>query len=253
MLTRAGAIKFAVFSADKTYVLKKMLSLTALLVAAVGFADADSIQFIGVPTGVNDGHDYVLPYEISINGVDQLVTCYDLFDDVNVGDKWQANQLTLSQASAAGFFATNPGALAGYEEIAWLDAQSYQNAAQQIGLQYAIWSVFGTPPTTAESLSYEAQANAAAASGYRGFSFNNVRFIEQIGGVPGQNGTEQAFVYWESPVGQSGISIQATPEAATALLLSLCLISLAVVRRLLHRRFEQSVVRVRIRRGQHRP
>jgi hypothetical protein len=229
-------------------VLKKTLSLTALLAAAVGFANADSIQFLGVPTGVNDGHYYDLPYQISINGIDQLVTCYDVFDDVNFGDKWQANLLNLSQASASGYFATNPNAPAGYEEIAWLDAQTYTNTTQQIGLQYAIWNVFGTYATNAASLAYTAQANAAAASGYQGFSFDNVRFIEQIGGVVGQNGTEQAFVYWQTPAAQPEVTARATPEPATLCLALLVLFSLGATRR-----FKQSVIRVRVRSGQHLP
>jgi hypothetical protein len=230
-----------------------MLSLAALVVAASSFASADSIQFIGVPTGVNDGYYYDLPYEISINGVDELVTCYDVFDDVNFGDQWQANLLTVSQASATGFFATDPGALAGYEEIAWLDAQAYNSTAQQIGLQYAIWNVFGSYATSTASLAYTAEANAAAASGYQGFSFDNVRFIEQIGGVVGQSGTEQAFVYWESTPGQAGNSALATPEPVTYFLVLLGLLSLVAVDRLLHRCFQQSVVRVGVRRGEHLP
>jgi hypothetical protein len=234
-------------------VLKRILSLTAFLVVASGFASADSIQFIGVPTGVNDGYYYDLPYEISIDGVDQLVTCYDVFDDVNFGDNWQASLSTLSQASAIGYFARDPNAMAGYEEIAWLDAQAYTNTTQQIGLQYAIWNVFGTYATSAASLAYTAQANAAAASGYQGFSFDNVRFVEQMGGVVGQNGTEQAFVYWETPAAQPGNVVRATPEAATILLMFLGLVSVAAAHRLFHRRFEQSVVRAGVRRGQHLP
>src|ERR1700722_8028130 len=63
-----ATLKSAAFSADMLYVLKKMLGLAALIVAASGFASADSIQFIGAPTGVNDGQYYDLPYEIKING-----------------------------------------------------------------------------------------------------------------------------------------------------------------------------------------
>jgi len=224
-----------------------MLSLAALFAAAAGFASADNIQFVGVPTGVNDGYYYDLPYEISINGVDELVTCYDVFDDVNFGDQWQANLSTLSQASASGYFSTEPGAMAGYEEIAWLDAQAYTNTAQQIGLQYAIWDVFGNYATTPDSLAYTAAALAAAASGYQGFSFDNVRFIEQIGGVVAQPGTEQAFVYWEAPPGL------ATPEPATATLVLLGLLSLAAIGRLLDGGLKQTIARVRIRGGQHLP
>jgi hypothetical protein len=230
-----------------------MLPLAALFVAAAGFASADNIQFVGAPTGVNDGHDYVLPYEIAINGVDELVTCYDIFDDVSVGDKWKANLLSLSQASATGFFSTDQGALAGYEEIAWLDVQTYANTAQQIGLQYAIWNIFGTAPTTAASLAYAAQAKAAAASGYQGFSFNNVRFIEQIGGVAGKNGTEQAFVYWETPAAAGSNTSLATPEPATFYLVLLGLVSMVALRRSLHGRLQQCVVRVGVCGGQHLP
>jgi len=230
-----------------------MLGLASLVVAASSFASADSIQFIGVPTGVNDGYYYDLPYEISINGVDELVTCYDIFDDVNFGDQWQANLLTLSQASATGYFATNPAAMAGYEEIAWLDAQAYTNTTQQIGLQYAIWNVFGSYATSPASLAYTAQANLAAASGYQGFSFDNVRFVEQIGGVVGQNGTEQAFVYWEAPPGEPGIAALAAPEPATASLVLLGLISFAAIGRLFDGGFKQTVALIRIRGGQHLP
>jgi hypothetical protein len=200
-----------------------LAALALLAITGVSFAKADTIEFLGAPTGVNDGKYYVTPYEISIDGVDQLVTCYDTFDDVTVGETWDADLLTLQQAAASGFFSSDPDALAGYERIAWLDAQSYQNAAEQIGLQYAIWSVFGTAPTTAESLTYEADADAAAGSGYQGFSFSEVRFVEQVDGVPGQQGTAQAFVYWDPPPATSS-----APEPGTwALILSALLFGAA--------------------------
>jgi hypothetical protein len=196
----------------------------ALLLAAVQFAHADTIQFLGVPTGVNDGQYYDLPYQIAIDGTADLVSCYDIFDDVNFGDVWNANLLTVTQAASTGYFSKDANALAGYERIAWLDAQSYQTVAEQIGLQYAIWNVFGVAQTSAAALDYEAQADAAAATGYSGFSFSNVRFIEQVGAISGQPGTEQAFVYWQSPpaLGLSSQSGAVTPEPPTALLFFSC-------------------------------
>jgi hypothetical protein len=48
-----------------------------------------------------------------------------------------------------------------------------------------------------------------------------VRFIEQVGGISGQPGTEQAFVYWQSPpaLDSSAQSVTVAPEPPTALLL----------------------------------
>jgi hypothetical protein len=191
----------------------------ALLLIAVHIANANTIQFLGVPTGVNDGQYYDLPYQIAIDGTADLVACYDIFDDVKSGDVWNANLLTLGQAAATGYFSADAKALEGYEQIAWLDSQPYQNAAQQIGLQYAIWNVFGSAQTSAAALGYEARANAAAATSYSGFSFSNVRFIEQVGGVSGQPGTEQAFVYWQSPAALDLSPTSVTPEPSTAILL----------------------------------
>jgi hypothetical protein len=132
----------------KTARLRSFAGVAAMLLIATSFAKADVIQFEGAPAAINDGQYYVTPYEITINGVDALVTCYDTFDGVNIGDTWDANLLTLGEAAASGFFSSDPNALARYEEVAWLEAQTYQNVAQEIGLQYAIWSVFGTAPGT---------------------------------------------------------------------------------------------------------
>ncbi len=193
--------------------------LIALSGTVAPFAIADTIQFLGVPTGVNDGQYYALPYQIAIDGTADLVACYDIFDDVNFGDIWQGNLLTLAQAAASGYFSMDANALAGYERIAWLDAQPYQNAAEQIGLQYAIWNVFGSSQSSADAVIYEAEANAASAAGYSGFDFSNVRFIEQVGGVSGRPGTEQAFVYWQAPPRSELRPEVVTPELPTSILL----------------------------------
>jgi hypothetical protein len=197
----------------------RILNLAALFTTMTAMASANGIQFIGVPTGVNDGNYYVLPYEVTIDGRPQLVACYDIYDDVNFGDTWQAQLLDLNTASTSGYFSSRPDALAKYERVAWLDAQQYHTSDEQIGLQYAIWDVFGTYRTTTQSLAYEAAANAAAASAYAGFDFSGVRFIEQIGGVSGQAGTRQALMYWgPNPGVATSFAETSVPEPGTALL-----------------------------------
>jgi hypothetical protein len=178
-----------------------LLAFASLAITSV--AGASTIQFIGTPTGVNDGSFFVLPYEVTIDGVPQLVTCYDLVDEASSGQVWQADLLTLNQAAVFGYFSGSAQSLANYERVAWLDTQTYNTTTEQIGLQYAIWNVFGTAPQTTESLAYEAAATAAAAGGYAGFDFSGFRFIEVPGGVPGQPGTVQALVY-NSPVPEPG-------------------------------------------------
>ena len=199
--------------------------IVVIFALAASVARADTIQFVGVPTGVNDGQYYVMPYEVAIYGAYQMVACFDVYDDVNFGDQWQAQLMNLNQAAASGFFLTTvvtmaASALSEYEKVAWLDAQTYNNNAQQIGLQYAIWNVFGAYRSNAESEAYSAAADAAAGTNYAGFDFSGVRFIQQAGSRAGQTGTEQAFVFWDTHVlvgsgGQSGGDV-ATPETATA-------------------------------------
>src|SRR5665213_343830 len=154
------------------------LKAAALLFVSAAFASGDVIVFKGTPTGVNDGVDYVLPYQLTINGTPQRVDCFDIMDSVQVNDTWNADLLTVGQAAVSGFF-SDSDQVAKYERIAWLSSRSYGPSDQQIGLQYAIWSVFGTSPQTTAAVAYENAADSAAGSGYTGFDFSSYRFIEQ--------------------------------------------------------------------------
>jgi hypothetical protein len=191
--------------------------VTALLAWAV-LLPAATIVFEGAPTGVNDGKDYVLPYQVSIDGAMQLVDCIDFADSVSLNDTYVASVLTLEQAATSGFFSTG-GGVGGYERVAWLSAQSYSGDAQQIGLQYAIWNVFGSAAQTADAVMYENAADEAAAGGYAGFDFSTFRFIQQAGAVSGQSGTEQAFVFSTPNSPASPFNQQNAPEPVTIWLL----------------------------------
>jgi hypothetical protein len=192
-----------------------------LILALAAIGNGATIEFMGAPTGVNDGIDYVLPYQVTIDGMLQDVACFDSLDSVGPGDIWQANVLDLSDAAASGFFAD--GSLASYERVAWLSAQPYSDVLEQIGLQYAIWNVFDSVTrTTAAEESYSSAADAAAANNYAGFDFGVFRFIQEIGATAGASGTEQAFVF--DPPPSSG------PEPSTVILFGSGILLLVVGR-----------------------
>jgi hypothetical protein len=195
---------------------KRAIAIGFLLAAATTLANAETIVFMGPTTTVNDGSTYVLPYQVTINGVSQLVTCFDLADDVYDGDTWTASIMNIGAAAASGFFKVS-NAFSLYERVAWLSAQAYSNADQQVGLQHAIWNVFGSTFETADSLQYEAAADLAAANNYANFDFSSFRFIQQPDGVSGQAGIYQAFVYQLNSAGLSAASAN-DPEPATVLL-----------------------------------
>jgi len=216
-----------------------MLILALTGAAQVSRAETVTVTMLGTPTGVNDGHDYVTPYEVALgtfpNSTLQLVTCYDVLDEVSIGDVWQANLSTLGAAVASGYFSGRTNALAGYEEIAWLSSQTYSNPDQEIALQHAIWDVFGTAPPDQNSAqdtdlaAYVTAAQTAASDNYSGFDFSSTVFLEEVGGVPGQPSTEQAFVYQSSSAQSiaTGASLPGAPEPGTLSLLAggfLCLL-----------------------------
>ena len=215
--------------------MKRIAQIAALVLTLGSLAGASTIQFVGAPTGINDGSFYVLPYQVTIDGRTQLVTCIDFLDDVNFGDVWQANLLTTAQAAASGFFGA-AGTLGAYERTAWLSAQTYSNTAQQIGLQHAIWNVFSSVSSTPETVSYAASADAAAASGYANFDFSGFRFIQEVGAVAGGAGTKQTFVFRTSPISPSTPTADsAAPEPDTLGLIGAGLVLLGLVRRRLNK------------------
>jgi hypothetical protein len=212
--------------------------IVAMLVVSSVLANAGTIAFQGAPTGVYDGTHYDLPYEVTIDGTPQLVDCFDIADGVWVGQTWTASLLTLADAASSGFFSSSND-LAQYERVAWLSAQTYSTTDEQIGLQYAIWSVFGTAPQTSAASTYESAADQAAANNYAGFSFSSFMFIQQAGAVSGEAGTEQAFVFNN---GSSGTRFTSNtnpvaPEPGTVWMLAGALIIAASVayRRKLHK------------------
>jgi hypothetical protein len=161
-----------------------------------------------------------------------VVTCYDFDDEIGLNQTWPAYEYTLGEAIAGGMFHSGPvDPTIGYESVGWLSAQTYGNAAEEIGLQYAIWNVFETDVPTLSGLEYTAYHNyeialtAEIASNFSDFDFSHTTYLEPTTGAVGASGTKQAFVFAVTTDGghQSG-----APEPGTMVMIGsglLCLLS----------------------------
>jgi len=225
------------------------------------------------PSGVQDpyGH-YVTPYEVQIDGPNghtvQLVTCYDIQDTISPQTPPLAlsyQELSIDDVLSDGMFRGTGGlydgtdVLNGYKSIAWLSTQTYSTTAQEIGLQYAIWDVFGQRPDEGCSGSHCVDLSALGSSGdsssaryaydqyesllaphlsnsFAGFDFSNAVFLEPTAGAVGEAGTTQPFVF----VTGGGITNQSsTPEPGTIVMIGsglLCLLSSLGFKRFGHKR-----------------
>ena len=165
--------------------MKKLLCSTIMRMGAVltlalsAHAGTVSITFVGTPTGVNDGADYVLPYQLSINGILTEAICYDIFDSVRVGQSWTANSLTLSQAAATGQFSGDHDSLSDYKEIGFLSQQATNSAQNQIDLQHDIWNVFA-PGTYTVTSGMQHYLDLLVTPAYDNFDFGRVFFLEDV-------------------------------------------------------------------------
>ena len=186
------------------------LTLLAGLGLALGLsaqADTVTVTYVGADTGVNNGADYVLPYQLTVNGIPTDATCYDVFDDVTANQTWTANELTLGQAATGGQFSSDPDALADYKEIGFLSQQTTSSAQNQIDLQEDIWNVFA-PGRYSVTTGMQDYLDTLSTPALTSFDFNSVLFLEDADQT--DPGRAQAFVI-DPP--------SATPEPGTIVLL----------------------------------
>ena len=180
-----------------------------------------NVTFVGAGP-VNDGADYVLPYILSIGGVDMDAVCYDYLGRVQDNQTWQANELTLNEAESQGRYAGDPGALTDYEDVAWLSSQltPASTPQNQIDLQHDIWNIFDTGAFTNVTQGMQSFLDdlAAAQPGFTVSEFNNYLFVEPIPVL----GTDlpQAFVIETSGTSNNGQNPGSTPEPAAWALMS---------------------------------
>jgi len=192
-----------------------------------------NVVFVGPGTTVADSNGVaVTPYEVTIDGSPQVVTCYDIHDDIQRNDSWQAYEYSLNDAIANGMFSSGTfgDATIGYESIGWLSAQTYSNPDQEVGLQYAIWDVFGDVHslTGAENTAYQnykTALNTEITNHFSDFYFSHTTFLEPTTGAVGASGTKQAFVF---AVTTGGGNQTSAPEPGTMVMIGsglLCLLS----------------------------
>jgi len=183
--------------------MKLCLAVATLAVLSLGAtltrADSLTVQLTGV--SVSDGQYYVLPYELSIDGVTTDAICYDALHEISMNQIWQANADTLDQAANTGEFSSTgySTAYTGYEEAAWLGSQWFTGQVstpqQQIDLQYMIWDVYDP---TAEPLNqsdpYIIYLQANEAAGVASLNTADFTFLEP---VPDDHGNlAQAFLLY---------------------------------------------------------
>jgi hypothetical protein len=166
---------------------------------------------------VNDGIDYVLPYLLRLNGTVLVAAdCYDFFDDVNIGQNWQAYELTVPQVGTIGQFAADDNALARYKSVAWLSAQTTNSEADQVDLQHDIWNVFD-PGKFAINSGMAAYLTALGQADLNTYDFSGFTFLEGVGNTTG--GTpEQAFII-SNIVSQTSRSTTVAPEPGSLFLM----------------------------------
>lgn len=98
------------------------------------------------------GSYYVAPYQVSIGGTTYNVICDDAYDNVYVGEKWNATTETISNLNGALFtqgylnnnLSQSISQSQAYAEAGWLAGQINANQGTAAGAeyQYALWDVF---------------------------------------------------------------------------------------------------------------
>jgi hypothetical protein len=135
-------------------------TLFIILLASLGLcaldvgADPVHVVFTGV-NGRNDGQYYVSPYYGTIDGQPVTLDCIDFLNEVNFGQKWDANLSTITDGSTldqtryggparnTALFPTAGDALIAYQEAAWLTEQFPKTPdGNNVDIQYAMWDLF---------------------------------------------------------------------------------------------------------------
>lgn len=160
----------------------------ALALIAIPALQAGTIFVTLVGTGPSDGANFALPYQLQFTDdtgtYSSPADCYSLAQQVTLGQTWEANVFSVSQAAASGMFGGQPDALAEYELIGVLSTLAAPTDQNKIDLQHAIWNVFapGQFSTTPGMSAYDSTALAEIP----GFDFSGLEYLEPVAGGEGQ-------------------------------------------------------------------
>ncbi len=201
-----------------------LVSIPALLfTGALLSADSLTVQLTGV--GPSDGQYYVLPYQLSVDGVETAAICYDFQDEISLNQTWSANELSLGEVQNDGQFSGLRNASYGYEEVAWLSSLWFTETlttGDQIDLQHAIWDVFDPGAFNLPHDPFLNAVQAEEASGVAGLNYADYEFLEPIS-ESGNRG--QAFVLYDPGNNQHPA---AASESGGAVLLSIGLLLIGI-------------------------
>lgn len=162
--------------------MKKIIVFLALLMATFTLVKADTVtlKLTGVNSAQQGGYA-VGPASGTVNGTPITMVCDDFAHQVSVGQTWTATISTFADLSGARF-ASLPGALAKYQQAAWLFDQFAVSPTATGDIQYAIWSLF-TPSTPAKAgaLSW---LDLARNQNLSNFDFSGFRVFTPVDGSP---------------------------------------------------------------------
>jgi hypothetical protein len=194
-----------------------MFLLLAAMLPAAPVTTQIMLANAGTPL-LGDGHYYVGPYTVKINGVDYAALCVDFLHEASVGTNWNVYINDLSKDISHSY---NPENVTAYKEEAYLYGLLTQPNADRIAIQHAAWHLTDD--------AYQADSAAQSFLNLAGANYGSVNLAGfQI--LSSLSGTQQEFLIYNA---------SSVPEPATfALIAGALLIAAGLARR--KRRRDQS-------------
>jgi hypothetical protein len=205
----------------------KKLAFAFLLAAGLLCASPISTTVKLVDAGhppLSDGHYYVGPYDLLINGQTVAALCIDFNDRTNTGQSWTAY---ISDVGGDISHTYHPTFDVKYQEVAYLYSLITQPGADRIHIQHAAWAIMGGYYVSSNGTSHDyidlAEAN------YDNLDLAGYQIVSGIN----WNNHEQEFLIYTPPC--------PTPEPASLGLFGLGLAGAFAARRWRKKQLSQNL------------